>query len=89
MVAAGRGVLLAPEIVLYHRSAGVSLHVLDGLKEELEIVLLRRESPGPAPTVDNFVKILAESVLSLKKLISTNRGQWTERRAGGQTRKGS
>jgi DNA-binding transcriptional LysR family regulator len=42
MVAAGRGVLLAPEIVLYHRSAGVSLHVLDGLKEELEIVLLRR-----------------------------------------------
>jgi DNA-binding transcriptional LysR family regulator len=75
MVAAGRGVLLAPEMVLCHRSAGVSLYVLDGLKEELEIVLLRRETPEPAPAVDNFVKILAESVLSLKKLISANRGQ--------------
>jgi DNA-binding transcriptional LysR family regulator len=65
MVAAGRGVLLAPEILSRHRTIGVSFHVLDGSKEEFEIVLIRRKCSEPA-TVDNFVKILAESVRRLR-----------------------
>jgi DNA-binding transcriptional LysR family regulator len=66
MVAAGRGVLLAPEILFQHRVIGVSFHVLDGLKEEFEMFLMRTNSSNPGATVDNFVKILAESVLRLQ-----------------------
>lgn len=57
--------LLAPEILSRHRTIGVSFHVLDGSKEEFEIVLIRRKCSEPA-TVDNFVKILAESVRRLR-----------------------
>ena len=63
MVAAGRGVLLAPEIVFRHRTAGVSFHALEDSKAEL--LLMRRKSSEVAVTVDNFVKILVESVLRL------------------------
>ena len=38
MVAAGRGVLLGPEILFRHRTIGVSFHVLDGSKEKFEVV---------------------------------------------------
>jgi DNA-binding transcriptional LysR family regulator len=65
MVAAGRGVLLAPEILFQHRVIGVSFHVLDGLKEEFEMFLMRTNSSETGATVDNFVKILAESVRRL------------------------
>jgi DNA-binding transcriptional LysR family regulator len=65
MVAAGRGVLLAPEILFQHRVSGVRLHVLDALKEQFEMFFLRRKSDEPAATVDSFLKILAESVLRL------------------------
>ena len=68
MVAAGRGVLLAPEILFRHRTIGVSSHVLDGSKGEWEMFLMRRKSAEPAATLDNFVKILAESVLCLQTL---------------------
>jgi LysR family transcriptional regulator, benzoate and cis,cis-muconate-responsive activator of ben and cat genes len=61
MVAAGRGVLLVPEILSRLRTNGVSFHVLDGSKEKFKIVLVRRRYYEPA-TVDNFVKILKESV---------------------------
>ena len=66
MVAAGRGVLLSPEILSRHRTIGVSLHVLDGLQGEFEMFLMRRKSAEPAATLDNFVKILAESLLRLQ-----------------------
>ena len=60
MVAAGRGVLLSPEILSRHRTIGVSFHVLDGLQGEFEMLLMRRKSAEPGATLDNFVKILAE-----------------------------
>ena len=66
MVAAGRGVFLAPELVFGGRSAGVSVHVLDGSKSEFEVLLRRRKGLEPAATVDNFVKMLAESVRHLQ-----------------------
>jgi DNA-binding transcriptional LysR family regulator len=65
MVAAGRGVLLVPEILSHLRTIGVSFHVLDGSKEKFEIALIRRKYSEPA-TVDNFVEILAESVLRIE-----------------------
>ena len=66
MVAAGRGVLLSPEILSRHRTIGVSFHVLDGLQGEFEMLLMRRKSAELAATLDNFVKILAESLLRLQ-----------------------
>ena len=51
MVAAGRGVFLAPELVFGGRSAGVRVHVLDGLKGEFEVLLRRRKGPEAAATV--------------------------------------
>jgi DNA-binding transcriptional LysR family regulator len=66
LVAAGRGVLLAPEILSHHRTIGVSFHVLDGSKEKFEIVLIRRKCSEPA-TVDNFVKLLKESVRRIQE----------------------
>jgi DNA-binding transcriptional LysR family regulator len=66
MVAAGRGVLLAPAILSRHRTIGVSFHVLDGSQGEFEMFLMRLKSAEPGATVDNFVKILAESVLRLQ-----------------------
>ena len=66
MVAAGRGVLLGSEILFQHRVIGVSFHVLDGLKEKFEMFFTRTNSFEPGATVDNFVKVLAESVLRLQ-----------------------
>jgi DNA-binding transcriptional LysR family regulator len=62
MVAAGRGVLLAPQIVFRHPTAGVSFHILNGAKEKFEMFLIRRKMPEPAASVDNFIKILAQSL---------------------------
>ena len=84
MVAAGRGVLLAPAILSRRRTIGVSFHVLDGSKGEFEMFLMRTNSSEPAATVDNFVKIIAESVLRLRtpvEMISTDLGQLTDERA--------
>jgi DNA-binding transcriptional LysR family regulator len=66
MVAAGRGVMLGPEILFRHRTIGVSFHVLDGSKEKFALVLIRRKYSEPA-TVENFVKILSESVRRQRK----------------------
>ena len=62
MVAAGRGVLLGPQILFRHPTAGVSFHILNGAKEKFKMFLMRRKMPEPAATVDNFIKILAQSL---------------------------
>jgi DNA-binding transcriptional LysR family regulator len=66
MVAAGRGVLLAPEIGFRDRTIGVSVYVLDCSRGEYELFLIRRKASESVATVDNFVKILVESVLRLQ-----------------------
>ena len=67
MVAAGRGVLLGPEIGLRDRTIGVSVHMLEGSNGKFEVVLRRREGPEPTTaTVDNFAKMLADSVRRLQ-----------------------
>ena len=66
MVAAGRGVLVAPEIGFRDRTIGVNVYVLDCSKGEYELFLMRRNTSESTATVDNFVKILAESVLRLQ-----------------------
>jgi DNA-binding transcriptional LysR family regulator len=69
MVAAGRGVFLAPEISVRDRASGVNFHVLKGSKGEFELFLIRRKEAEPPATENNFVKILFESVqpLQIKK----------------------
>jgi DNA-binding transcriptional LysR family regulator len=62
MVAAGRGVLLGPQILFRHPTAGVSFHILNGAKEKFKRFLMRRKMPEPAAAVDNFIKILAQSL---------------------------
>jgi DNA-binding transcriptional LysR family regulator len=62
MVAAGRGVLLAPQIVFRHPTAGVNCHILNGAKEKFKMFLMRRKMPEPAAALDNFIKILAQSL---------------------------
>jgi LysR family hca operon transcriptional activator len=62
MVAAGRGVLLLPELLSRQQTIGVSFHALAGLKSKFEMFRIRRKSIELAATVDNFVGILAESV---------------------------
>jgi len=66
MVAAGRGVFVAPEIGFRDRTIGVNVYVLDRSKGEYELFLIRRNTSESTATVDNFVKIIAESVLRLQ-----------------------
>jgi DNA-binding transcriptional LysR family regulator len=66
MVAAGRGVLVAPEIGFRDRTIGVNVYVLDCSKGEYELFLIRRNTSESTATIDNFAKILAESVLRLQ-----------------------
>jgi DNA-binding transcriptional LysR family regulator len=62
MVAAGRGVLLAPQILFRQPTSGVNFHILNGAKEKFAMFVLRRAMPEPAATVDNFIKILTQSL---------------------------
>ncbi len=62
MVAAGRGVLLGPQILFHHPTAGVSFHIFSGAKEKFKMFLMRRKMPEPSASVDNFIKILAQSL---------------------------
>jgi hypothetical protein len=66
MVAAGRGVFVAPEIGFRDRTINVNVYVLDRSKGEYELYLIRRNTSESIATVDNFVKIIAESVLRLQ-----------------------
>lgn len=61
MVAAGRGVLLLPELLSRNPTKGVRFHALTGLKSKFEMFLIRRKSAKSA-TLDNFIKILGQSV---------------------------
>ena len=61
MVAAGRGVLLLPELMSRH-TIGVSFHALASLKSKFEMFLIRIKGTESTATVDNFVEVLAESV---------------------------
>jgi DNA-binding transcriptional LysR family regulator len=70
MVAAGRGVFVAPEIGFRDRTIGVNVYVLDRSKGEYELFLIRRNTSESTATVDNFVKIMAESVLRLQTRVS-------------------
>jgi DNA-binding transcriptional LysR family regulator len=65
MVAAGRGVFLCPEAVR-DRAVGVNFRDLRGSKDEFELFLNRRKEAEPPATVNNFVKILFESVQRLQ-----------------------
>jgi hypothetical protein len=40
----------------------VNFHILNGAKEKFEMFLMKREMPEPAATVDNFIKILTQSL---------------------------
>src|ERR1700720_5036706 len=64
MVAAGRGVLLSPEILSRHRTIGVSFHVLDGLQGEFEMLLMRRKSAEPARK-DSMTERLTRKIVDL------------------------
>jgi DNA-binding transcriptional LysR family regulator len=66
MAAAERGVLVAPEILFHDRTIGVNVYILDRSKGEHELFLIRRNTSESTATVDNFVQILAESVLRLQ-----------------------
>ena len=66
MVAAGRGVLVAPEILFHDSTIGVNVYVLGRSKGEYELFLFRRNTSESTATIDNFVKILAESALRLQ-----------------------
>jgi hypothetical protein len=48
--------------VFRYPSAGVSFHILSGAKEKFRMFLMRRKMPEPAVTVDNFIKILLQSL---------------------------
>ena len=59
-------VFVAPEIGFRDRTIGVNVYVLDRSKGEYELYLIRRNTSESTATVDNFVKIIAESVLRLQ-----------------------
>jgi hypothetical protein len=68
MVAAGRGVVMASEIVLrnLHLPAAVKSHILEDSQSKFELFLLRRKESGPVAVVNNFAKILFGSVRRLQ-----------------------
>jgi hypothetical protein len=65
MVAAGRGVILCPEIALGARSGAINSHILKESKNPFELYVIRKKDVEPPATVNNFVRILFESVRSL------------------------
>ena len=70
MVAAGRGVVISPEILLrkLHLPAAVNSYILEDSQSKFELFLLRKKESEPAATVNNFAKILFESVRRLQSL---------------------
>jgi DNA-binding transcriptional LysR family regulator len=65
MVSAGRGVLLYPEIGLGDRTPAINVHVLRESKNHFELYAITTKDSETARTVNNFVKILLETVRSL------------------------
>jgi DNA-binding transcriptional LysR family regulator len=62
MVSAGRGVLLFPEIGLRGRIPSTDFHVLPESKNPWELQVVGTMDSETAPTVNNFVRILLETV---------------------------
>ena len=65
MVAAGRGVLLYPEIALRARPATINFHVLKESKSPFELYVIQKKDVEPPAIVNNFVRILFEVVRKL------------------------
>jgi DNA-binding transcriptional LysR family regulator len=65
MVSAGRAVLLHPEIGLCDRTPAINVHVLRESKNQFELYAVRAKDSELAGTVNNFVKILLETVRCL------------------------
>jgi DNA-binding transcriptional LysR family regulator len=65
MVSAGRGVLLFAEISLRGRIPPTDFHVLLESKTQWELHVLETKDSETAPTVNNFVRILLETVRCL------------------------
>jgi DNA-binding transcriptional LysR family regulator len=65
MVSAGRGVLLFPEIGLRGRIPATDFHVLQESKNQWELQVVGTKDSEIAPTMNNFVRILLETVRCL------------------------
>jgi hypothetical protein len=65
MVSAGRGVLLCAEISLRDRSPAINVHFLRESKTQFELYAVKTRDSETAPTVNNFVRILLETVQCL------------------------
>jgi DNA-binding transcriptional LysR family regulator len=65
MVAAGRGVFLLPQIGMRDGAPAVHCHVLANAKSRFELFVIRKKKSEPVAAMNNFVKILFESVQRL------------------------
>jgi DNA-binding transcriptional LysR family regulator len=65
MVSAGRGVLLYPEIGLRDLTPALNVHVLRESKNQFELYAVGTKDSEPAAPVNNFVRILLETVRCL------------------------
>jgi DNA-binding transcriptional LysR family regulator len=69
MVAAGRGVFLSPQIAMRDGAPAVQWHVLADAKGRFELFVIRKKDGEPVAAMNNFVKILFESVQRVKAAI--------------------
>jgi DNA-binding transcriptional LysR family regulator len=67
MVSAGRGVLLGPEMALRDRTPAIHVHVLRESKNQCELYAVRTKDSETVETVNNFVRILLETVRCLPR----------------------
>jgi DNA-binding transcriptional LysR family regulator len=66
MVSAGRGVQICPEIAsLRDRTPAINFHVLRESKKQFELYAVETKDSEPAATVNNFVRILLETIQCL------------------------
>jgi hypothetical protein len=65
MVSAGRGVFLCPQIGLRDRIPAINVHVLRESKNQFELYAVRTKDSETLGTVNNFVRILLETVRCL------------------------
>jgi DNA-binding transcriptional LysR family regulator len=75
MVSAGRGIFFFPEIGLRDRSPGINFHVLRECKNQFELYVIAKKDSEPAATVNNFVRILFETVRRLPGNAGATRDQ--------------
>ncbi|HEX3444466.1 MAG TPA: LysR family substrate-binding domain-containing protein, partial [Chthoniobacterales bacterium] len=87
MVSAGRGVLLYPEIGLRDLTPAINVHVLRESKNQFELYAVRTKESEPAGTVNNFVRILLETVRCLpgKERETPQTERWSVARSHGSS----